>query len=220
MSTFVVMKIFEKFPRFYGRGIQLISRGKVDKGYDRLTSVIQSGYRVLDIGCGTGALCLRAARRGAVVKAIDIDPDMLQIARRQAESENLSERISFDEMAVAELGNEPSGSYDVVMSGLCFSELSDDELNFTVEQCYRLLKPKGKLLVADEIRPSHPVRRLLSGLVRFLLLLVTVVIAGQRTRALRRFPEKVRSFGFSVESCRLNRGQTFLELVAAKKEHP
>ena len=41
------------------------------------------GQRVLEIGCGDGRLTLRLARLGAVVEAIDPDPESIRAARRQ-----------------------------------------------------------------------------------------------------------------------------------------
>jgi magnesium-protoporphyrin O-methyltransferase len=42
-----------------------------------------SGRRLLDAGCGTGALALEAVRRGAEVVAIDVAPTLIQIARER-----------------------------------------------------------------------------------------------------------------------------------------
>jgi magnesium-protoporphyrin O-methyltransferase len=42
-----------------------------------------SGLRLLDAGCGTGALALDAARRGAQVVAIDLSPALVQVARER-----------------------------------------------------------------------------------------------------------------------------------------
>ncbi len=42
-----------------------------------------SGLRILDAGCGTGALALDAARRGAEVVAIDLSPQLVDVARRR-----------------------------------------------------------------------------------------------------------------------------------------
>lgn len=41
------------------------------------------GRRVLDAGCGTGALAVEAARRGADVVAIDLSPKLVDLARRR-----------------------------------------------------------------------------------------------------------------------------------------
>jgi magnesium-protoporphyrin O-methyltransferase len=42
------------------------------------------GRRLLDAGCGTGALAVEAARRGAHVVAIDISPTLIDLARERA----------------------------------------------------------------------------------------------------------------------------------------
>jgi magnesium-protoporphyrin O-methyltransferase len=43
-----------------------------------------SGRRLLDAGCGTGALAVEAARRGAHVVAIDLSPTLVDLARERA----------------------------------------------------------------------------------------------------------------------------------------
>ena len=65
MSTYILMKILESIPSRYDRGIYILTLGKLDKIYNRLTSYIKKGQKVLDLGCGTGALTLRAAQKGA-----------------------------------------------------------------------------------------------------------------------------------------------------------
>jgi magnesium-protoporphyrin O-methyltransferase len=63
-------------------------RATVRKGRDRMRHTLLSwlpadlrGRRVLDAGCGTGALAIEAARRGAHVVAIDLSPTLVQLAR-------------------------------------------------------------------------------------------------------------------------------------------
>lgn len=41
------------------------------------------GRRLLDAGCGTGALAVEAARRGAVVTAIDVAPTLIALAQER-----------------------------------------------------------------------------------------------------------------------------------------
>jgi magnesium-protoporphyrin O-methyltransferase len=57
------------------------------------------GARLLDAGCGTGALAVEAARRGAEVVAIDISPTLVSLARERAPASLASAmegpRISF-----------------------------------------------------------------------------------------------------------------------------
>ena len=63
-------------------------RATVRAGRDRMRSTLLSwlpddmrGMRLLDAGCGTGALAVEAAHRGASVLAIDLSPTLVDLAR-------------------------------------------------------------------------------------------------------------------------------------------
>jgi len=65
-------------------------RATVRAGRDRMRNTLLSwlpddlsGARVLDAGCGTGALAVEAARRGAQVVAIDLSPTLVDLARER-----------------------------------------------------------------------------------------------------------------------------------------
>ena len=216
MSTLLLMKLFESTPGRYDKGIRLLTGGKLDDLYDRLTAHVKEGDRVLDIGCGTGALALRAAKRGAKVKAIDINPGMLDVAKTKAKDAHLSENIEFVEMGVAEIGIEADRTYDVVMSGLCLSELTERESNFTVSEVGRLLKPGGLFLVADEVRPRSFLRSLFQRFFRSIFKLFVFLVCGTTTRALKNFPSKIERAGFKIVSLDLNKSQNLLILAARK----
>lgn len=216
MSGYVFMKMLESAPQRYDAGIRLLTLGRLDSAYDRLVTSVREGFRVLDIGCGTGALTLRAARRGATVMGIDINAQMLEIARNRAEKAGLTDRIEFHEMGVAELGELEKQSFDVVMSGLCFSELTPDELTFALDQTSRLLRTGGTLLLADETLPKGFFFRAVNTLVRLPLALITYLVTQTTTRAVRHLEEKVKLEGLTIESVRKSRIGDFTELVARK----
>jgi len=218
MSTYILMKILESAPSRYDKGIRILTLGRLDKAYGRLISRVKEGHKILDIGCGTGALTLRAARKGAKVKGIDVNPQMLEIAQKRARRENLVQNMKLCEMSVAELENEKSESYDVVMSGLCFSELTENELIYTLKEVKRILRPGGLLLIADEVIPKSVSRRLLNHLLRFPLLIITYLIAQTTTKAIKNLPEKIVEAGLSIESVRLSKIEDFIELVGRKPE--
>ncbi len=77
MAT-VFMRWLETKPEDYERGIQLLTLGQLGHLHARLVDLlVHKGARVLEIGCGTGALAMAMARRGARVTAIDISKGML-----------------------------------------------------------------------------------------------------------------------------------------------
>jgi magnesium-protoporphyrin O-methyltransferase len=77
-------------------------RATVRAGRDRMRATLLgwlpadlSGLRVLDAGCGTGALAVEAARRGAHVIAIDLSPTLVQLARDRLPADLGPGRIEF-----------------------------------------------------------------------------------------------------------------------------
>lgn len=216
MSTYAFMKILESAPDRYDRGIRLLSFGKLDKAYDRLLSPVKKGQKVLDIGCGTGALTLKAASRGANVTGMDINPQMLDIARKHTKELKLTDHVQFMEAGVAESESLESESYDVVMSGLCFSELSEDEQIYALKQANRVLKENGLLLLADETVARNFFLKLLNFSVKLTVKTITYILTQTSTRAVRQLPEKVKQAGFQIESIGYNKMQDFIEIKAVK----
>ena len=67
-----------------------------------------SGQRLLDAGCGTGALAVEAARRGAQVVAVDLSPTLIDLARQRVPADLGTGSIEF---RVADM-TEASGWFD------------------------------------------------------------------------------------------------------------
>jgi magnesium-protoporphyrin O-methyltransferase len=76
-------------------------RATVRAGRDAMRAMLLSwlpavltGRRLLDAGCGTGALAVEAARRGAEVVAVDLSPQLIGVARERVPAE-IRDRITF-----------------------------------------------------------------------------------------------------------------------------
>lgn len=77
-------------------------RATVRAGRDTMRATLLSwlpddltGARILDAGCGTGALAVAAAARGAEVLAIDLSPTLIGLARERAEAHRGPGRVTF-----------------------------------------------------------------------------------------------------------------------------
>jgi magnesium-protoporphyrin O-methyltransferase len=90
---------------------------------DRLPADL-TGYRLLDAGCGTGALAVEAARRGADVVAVDLSPTLIGLARSRSASVSGAGRITFSagDMLAPALGD---FDYVVAMDSLIHYVIED-----------------------------------------------------------------------------------------------
>lgn len=128
---------------------------------------IEPGMRILDIGCGTGTLAIAIARAEpkASVVGLDGDPKILARARRKAATAEVE--IEFVE-GLAQDPPLPPGSFDAIVSSLLFHHLRPDTKERVLRRGRELLRPGGRIHIADWGRPQDPLMRVLSLSVRLL----------------------------------------------------
>jgi arsenite methyltransferase len=118
---------------------------------------IRAGDHVLDIGCGAGVDTLIAGMMiGSTGKAIGIDmvPEMIERARQNLARTTL-QNVEFHESSAERLSF-PDQTFDVAISNGAINLIPDKPK--ALAEIFRVLKPNGQLMVADQIlvgdRPS------------------------------------------------------------------
>lgn len=116
-------------------------------------ALIKPGDSVLDVGCGTGEVTLlaKAPAKHGPVYGIDPAPEMIAVARKKAARKGIE--IDF-RVGVIEALPFPDASIDVVTSSLMMHHLPETLKLRGLAEVYRVLKPGGRLLVADFLRPT------------------------------------------------------------------
>ncbi len=217
--SYVYMKILESQPERYDRGIALMTLGAADRFKNRLVDEnVRPGSKVLEIGCGIGTMAILAAQRGADVYGFDVSAPMLDVARRKVGAATMSGSVGLEEMGISGMDKLPDGSFDLVMSTLVFSELAHDEKAYALRHAYRVLRPGGRLAVADEARPDTLPKRLVHGAVRIPLLVVTFALTQTITKAVAGLGGLVSGVGFRIEKEERSSLDSFLYLVAIKDD--
>ncbi len=117
---------------------------------------IKQGQKILDLGCGEGLFTRRFARSGAEVTAIDIAPELVMIAKREAASEGEHYRLQprFFVGDAAAIPMVIDASQDVVVINLALQNI--ENVSSVFKECARVLKVGGKLFVVL----NHPAFRI------------------------------------------------------------
>jgi len=205
--SYVYMKVLESSPQRYDRGMRLLTLGRLEHAHRDIAARIRPGWRVLDIGCGTGTLAVMMAQRGAHVTGVDISPPMLALAHEKVRAADLQDRVELRDLGVVELDTAfPDGSFDAITSSLAFSELSDDEVTYALRQCHRLLRSPaagmeqstGWLMICDEVRPDSPVGRLSTWMVRLPFVVATFLLTQNTTSQVVNLSPRIAAAGFQM----------------------
>jgi ubiquinone/menaquinone biosynthesis C-methylase UbiE len=117
-------------------------------------AALRPGFRVLDLGCGTGTLVVMAKRAepGAVLFGVDGDPAAIELARRKVLREKIDAHF---QLALAQELPYRDGCFDRVVSTLVLHHLSHEGKVAALGEVARVLAPSGELHLADFGRPAN-----------------------------------------------------------------
>jgi len=132
-------------------------RGKFEVWARLLTGVgLRGDERVLDLGCGRGAVLLTAAKlvpRGSAV-GVDIwradqTGNSAEATLANAEAEGVADRVELRTCDITHLAF-PDDSFDLVVSNLAIHNLPGNPARrAAIEEAVRVLRPGGHMVIAD-----------------------------------------------------------------------
>ncbi len=135
---------------FLSAGIDVLWRKKAIKLLKKTNP-----QSLLDVAAGTGDMSIMAAKflQTPKIIGIDISEQMLAIGRKKIEQKGFNDRIEL-KTGDSEAINFPDNSFDAVM--VAFGVRNFENLEKGLQEIYRVMKPKGKLVILEFSKPVIP----------------------------------------------------------------
>jgi len=218
MSSLALMRFLESVPSRYDWGMKIITFGGVDRVHGTISklAVKKPGDRVLEIGCGTGAVTERLIRSGARVLALDQNPEMLDIAKLRIQDIE-PKPIEWQESTAAEIDRLPEETFDAVVISLCLSDMDPHERKFVLRQSLARLKDSGKIVIGDEVVPRHLICRLIGILLRLPQIPLAWLLTGFLSKPIKNLTEELIQAGFEIEFEKRWRFESLAVVVGGKR---
>ena len=169
--------------------------------------------KILDLGCGTGAMAIALARDLPAAKVIGIDGDPAVLSRARAKSAKVGVELELHE-AFADAIPLADESVDCVVSTLVFHHLPAEVKRGALVEARRVLAPDGRLLICDVGRPRDPFMRAVFFLVQLL-----DGFATTQENVTGKLPQLVAQSGYSdvVILRRVRTGGGSLDVIEASR---
>jgi len=106
-----------------------------------LSSHLRPGISVLELGCGTGYFTRELARSGADIIAIDVSPELLEIAKANCSTPNV--RYEIQDAGALSYSD---AMFDSVVGSSVLHHL---EIKEALRETYRVLKPTGAIYFTE-----------------------------------------------------------------------
>jgi demethylmenaquinone methyltransferase/2-methoxy-6-polyprenyl-1,4-benzoquinol methylase len=164
-SGFPLQNYYSRIYKNYDLVNRLFTFGLDKKWRSQTVSACLASHprSVLDICCGTGDLAIQLSRSSFQtlrVTGLDLNPDMLEIARQKADHL----KIPSVEFILGDVGSMPfkDHEFDCATIGFGFRNLTYENQGRDqyLHEISRIIKPGGRLLILESAQPE-------TGLIRF-----------------------------------------------------
>jgi len=136
---------YEAVAAFYDELAALYSLGRIEESKQSRMDLLVPGERVLFAGAGRGSDAIAAARRGAVVTAVDLSPRMLRRLAADLAREGLQADLVEADIAT----HRAATPYDTVVAHYFLNLFAPDEAAEAFSVLCGLVRPGGRLIFAD-----------------------------------------------------------------------
>ncbi|MDR2539303.1 MAG: bifunctional demethylmenaquinone methyltransferase/2-methoxy-6-polyprenyl-1,4-benzoquinol methylase UbiE [Chlamydiales bacterium] len=215
-SRFEIWKMFDKISPTYDLVNRVITFGLDGLWRKKMAAFLPEKKSLTLLDCATGTAdqllaFMRYSKKITSAKGIDLSQEMLQIAKKKIKKRGYASCISLQEASLLDLPFEDC-CFDCVSISFGIRNVMD--VNTALQECFRVLKPQGRLLILEGTIPHN--RLLKAGhhmYLRYLLPFLGGLISGQ-PQAYQYLNDTISSFPSGETFCAYLRATGFMSVKA------
>lgn len=135
---------------FYDWLSLVYSAGKISVAKNSQITELQENNKVLYVGAGSGNEAAIAVQYGCSITCIDIAPTMIERAQKMFYKKKLTAEFICEDIIM----HNRLSYYDVITANFFLNIFSEDMVKTLLKHLATLIKPGGKLLIADFALPQ------------------------------------------------------------------
>ena len=201
-------RFWDKFANIYDSFINVIFSSTYKAILDNLNSDLNTTQNVLDIGTGTGIIPFSICLKVSSVIAIDISPEMIQIAKQKQENSSIK-NIDFQVQDSYKL-TFPDKSFDIVIASNLLHLLFEPDKS--LNEVKRVLKDNGTFIAPTICVGENSKSRIIAGIIGALSGFKVV-----NKWSIREFKTMLINNGFTVNKIVIADGRFPLDYIVVVK---
>lgn len=170
----IISKRYDLINRILSFGIDIKWRKKILYILNN-NNIIKSN--ILDVASGTGDMTIMLAKYfiQSNITGLDLSQEMLNIAKKKILKKNIKNNIKLIKGDVENIPIE-SNTFDVVT--IIFGIRNFENIESSLNEIYRILKPKGLILILEFSKPKNLFIKFIYKIYSFYILIITKIISN------------------------------------------
>lgn len=205
---------YERIAKFYDPLTKLISFGGNERTQDFFLKEVRNETSVLVAGCGSVDFAVKLAKKKALVTCVDISPTMIEILKAKAKKANIDKNMEFICCNILEF--KKWSSFDCVSVNYFLNVFDYQTMVNVFQHVSNLLKPEGKLFLADEVEADKKIMKMVQKFLRPLIYRAHHLLVNNNLHNIYDYMALLKSHNFEILEREIDKSRCMQSIVARK----
>lgn len=194
--TIIKSTRYGRMAPIYNTITRLISMGGNQRSQSFFLKYVSQEMNILNVGCGSVSFGYELAQKCGNVHAVDISPEMIALAKRNAVQLGVDKNMTFICKDINIFN--PGPVYDIVFANFFLNTFSPIDVFIVLRHLLSMVRPNGLLCIADEVNGSKMYTRIELALFRPVFTLLHKILANHPFHPVYNYISTIEREGFVI----------------------